>query len=73
MRNITLSADETVIAKARSKASLEQTTLNQLFREWLAEYTEPSKATRDQIQAVLDKYSNFRVGVMPTRDERNAR
>ena len=40
MKNITLSADEELIDAAREKARAERTTLNQAFRDWLAEYVE---------------------------------
>ena len=36
MKNITLSADETLIERARQRAVVEHTTLNELFRAWLA-------------------------------------
>jgi hypothetical protein len=72
VKNITLSADETLIERARAKAAQNQTTLNQLFRDWLAEYAE-RKVTREEIQAALDKCSYFRVGKMPTRDEMHER
>ncbi|HHJ19739.1 MAG TPA: hypothetical protein ENJ84_07945 [Gammaproteobacteria bacterium] len=39
MRNITLSADELLIDKARKKAAQKQTTVNAEFRKWLEEYT----------------------------------
>ncbi|MEI6345576.1 MAG: hypothetical protein WCP41_09530 [Verrucomicrobiota bacterium] len=35
MRNITLSASEEVIERARSVAREHHTTLNQMFRDWL--------------------------------------
>ncbi len=38
MKNITLSADESMIEEARRKASEEKTTLNEQFRRWLADY-----------------------------------
>jgi len=37
MKNITLSADEELIERAREAARSRKTTLNQLFRDWLAE------------------------------------
>jgi hypothetical protein len=37
MQNITLSADETALAKARSYAKKHNTTLNQLVRDYLQE------------------------------------
>ncbi len=36
MKNITLSADEELIAQARRVAGERHTTLNALFREWLS-------------------------------------
>lgn len=39
LKNITLSADEHLIFKARKKAKSEHTTLNARFRQWLENYT----------------------------------
>lgn len=39
MKNVTLSADEQLIEQARRTAKAQHKTLNQAFREWLAEYT----------------------------------
>jgi hypothetical protein len=39
MRNITLSASESLIDAAREKAREQSKTLNQAFREWLEDYT----------------------------------
>ena len=38
LKNITLSADEKLIRKAREKAHSEHTTLNENFRRWLRRY-----------------------------------
>ena len=38
LKNITLSADEKLILKARKKAESEHTTLNSQFRQWLENY-----------------------------------
>ena len=35
MKNVTLSADESLIEAARKRASSEDTTLNEQFRQWL--------------------------------------
>jgi hypothetical protein len=37
MRNITFSADESLVEQAREIARSRKSTLNQLFREWLAD------------------------------------
>lgn len=39
LKNITFSAEEKLIKKAREKAGRERTTLNSLFRQWLKKYT----------------------------------
>lgn len=38
-KNITLSAEEEIIRKARERALRERTTLNDEFRKWLRQYT----------------------------------
>ncbi|MBN2010165.1 hypothetical protein JW960_12540 [candidate division KSB1 bacterium] len=38
LKNITLSAEEELIKKARDKAQKENTTLNANFRKWLQKY-----------------------------------
>lgn len=38
IKNITLSVDDTLVQRARSRASREKRTLNSAFREWLARY-----------------------------------
>ncbi|MBW1881362.1 MAG: hypothetical protein JRJ84_23650, partial [Deltaproteobacteria bacterium] len=37
-RNITLSADEVLIERARARARQQQTSLNAVFRRWLESY-----------------------------------
>jgi len=46
-KNITLSAEESLIKKARQKAQKEHTTLNSRFRQWLESYVGANKATAD--------------------------
>jgi len=38
MRNITMSADDQLIDRARKKAARENTTLNERLRRWLEQY-----------------------------------
>lgn len=73
MRNITLSADEKLIESARKRAAVENTTLNNLFREWLARYAGQPSLTAEQVREVLNAASRFRVGRRLTRAERNER
>ena len=46
MRSITLRADAAIIEGARKRAVAENTTLNHLFREWLARYAEPRRLSK---------------------------
>ncbi len=50
MKNITLSADETLIENARRRAAAENTTLNAVFRQWLAGYA----GQRQQAERAID-------------------
>ena len=47
LKNITLSADEKLISKAREKARREHTTLNATFRQWLRQYVNRNTKTID--------------------------
>lgn len=71
-RNITLSADEILIERARKKAEREKTSLNKLFREWIAKYV-----NRDSICVEYDNLMESLKEVHPgrkfTRDEMNER
>lgn len=73
MKNITLSADEKIIAAARARARAEHTTLNEQFREWLATYARE----RDRIQkydaVIAELKGKVRVGRKLSRDEMNER
>lgn len=73
MRNVTLSADESLIESARRRALSENTTLNNLFREWLARYAGEPRLTAEQIRNTLATAGHFRAGRRLTRDERNER
>lgn len=72
MRNITLSADETLIQQARVRAASENRSLNDLFREWLTQYVmQPHAAQKySEIMAQLD---HIQSSGPYTRDELNER
>jgi hypothetical protein len=72
LKNITFSANENLIRKAREKAHREKTTLNTSFRQWLKFYVgkETKSADYDNLMQKLD-YVN--VGNKYSRDELNAR
>lgn len=72
LRNITLSADDILIQKARERAKKEHITLNELFRKWLKKYvnTENPKIYYTEIMNKLDYVHSDKKF---TRDKLNAR
>jgi hypothetical protein len=56
MKNITLSADERLIEEAREKARRQNTTLNEQFRSWLADYV----GRRERANARCARLTNCR-------------
>jgi hypothetical protein len=73
VKNVTLSADEALIEGARRRAESENTTLNNLFREWLGRYVGKNRVTADEIRETVAAASGFRAGRRLTREERNER
>jgi hypothetical protein len=72
VRNITFSADEAAIDRARQVARSEHKTLNDAFREWLHWYA--SRAVkRHEIEALFEKLKYADAGRKFTRDEMNER
>ena len=73
MKNITLSADESLIEAARERAISEKTTLNTQFRLWLIEYVR----VQDQLNAYVETIRALRgrlvAGRKLTREEMNGR
>lgn len=73
MKNITLSAEESVIEAARDRARAEHSTLNEQFRRWLADYAQ----ARERMQRYDDVMAQLRgalvVGQKLTREETNER
>lgn len=47
LKNITFSAEEELIRKAREKASCEGTTFNATFRQWLKQYVNSNYRLND--------------------------
>lgn len=73
MKNITLSADESLIERARQTARSQRRTLNQAFREWLEQYT----ARQGDVEAYERLMKELRGRVVAgrkfTREEMNER
>ena len=76
MKNITLSADERLIAAARERTKDRNTTLNAEFRRWLASYAataEESDRRRRAYEDLMASLDGVRSGRRFTRDEMNER
>jgi len=72
IKNITMSAEDLLIERARKKARQEHKSLNELFRQWLSNYAareDRGKAYRD----LMKRLSYVKSGKRFTRDELNER
>ncbi len=72
LKNITLSADEELIALAREKASRQGTTVNSQFRLWLRAFIEQEQASHNY-RELMHELDYASPGRRFTRDELNAR
>jgi N-methylhydantoinase A/oxoprolinase/acetone carboxylase beta subunit len=72
LKNITFSAEEELITKAREVARENKTTLNAVFRRWLKQYAERKKRS-EEYDSVMEKVNYVRAGRKFTRDEMNER
>lgn len=72
MKNITFSADEHTIELAREEARKRNTTLNQLFRDWIDDLAARDERKR-KINQLMEKMSQYNAGGPFTRDEMNER
>ena len=74
MKNITLSADESLIEAARERARGEHTTLTEQFRRWLANYTGRQQRADKAMATIRELQGRLRTGGRTfTRDEMNER
>ncbi len=72
MKNVTLSADEDLIEKARAIARSRRSTLNADFREWLQRYTAAETSPRD-FDDFMKNLRHVNAGGSFSRDELNER
>jgi predicted transcriptional regulator len=72
MKNITLSADEDLIEKARLIARAQRKTLNAAFREWLTQFT-ASEGDAQGYRELMKSMRHVNAGRRFTRDEMNER
>jgi len=74
MKNITLSADEGLIADARHRAATEKTTLNAVFRQWLADYVGRKRQAEKAMGTIHELQATYGTGGRKfTREEMNER
>ncbi len=73
--NITLSADETIVERAREAARRQGKSLNELIREYLAHLAAPVEGARaaDELFALMDEGGGRLDGRTWTRDELHER
>jgi len=72
MKNVTLSAEEALIERARLVARARHTTLNTAFREWLQQYAAESGGAA-AVKALMRRLKHVRSAGPYTRDEMNER
>ncbi len=72
MKNITFSADEDLIERARDVAKAERKTLNIAFREWLTAYA-ARKGNVQEYRALMERLKHIDSGGRYTREEMNER
>lgn len=73
MRAITLTAEDEAIRAAESRASREQRTLDDAFREWLERYGQAEDRLERFDETMAELQGKFHAGRKFTRDEMNAR
>ena len=72
VKNVTFSADEKLIERARARAQRERRTLNTAFREWLERYADTSHAGAD-FDRLMRSLSHVKFERKFTREEMNSR
>jgi len=74
VKNITLSADNELIEKARSVARAQRRSLNDAFREWLAQFAAgDGEAAAARYRELMKRLRYVNAGRHFTRDELNDR
>ena len=74
LRNITLTAEDALIDRARAIAAENHTTLNVAFREWLAAYVAgQDRAEVERFRSVMAQLGGADPGRAFNRDEMNER
>ncbi len=72
IKNITFSAENSIIEKARIKARAEGTSLNDKFKEWVQRYV-GARENKSNYVNIMKKLKKIKVGRKFSREEANAR
>lgn len=72
LRNVTFSAEESLIRRARERATAENTTLNAEFRRWLEKYAERPE-TAQAFTDLMAVFDYVQPGQAFSREEMNER
>jgi len=72
LKNITLSAEDHLIRKARKKSKSDHTTLNAQFRQWLEKYTS-LESNSNNFEILMEKLNYAQPNQYFNRDEMNER
>ena len=72
IRNITLSAEEALIRKARDRAAQQHKSLNELFREWILKYVGGGRSP-ENYRKLMKNFSHIKAGKKFSREEMNER
>lgn len=72
LRNVTFSAEESLIRRARGRAAAENTTLNAEFRRWLEKYVERPE-TAKVFTDLMTLFDYVQPGRAFSREEMNER
>lgn len=72
LRNITLSAEEDLISRARERARRQHGSLNEAFRRWLAHYAAGAQPS-DTYDELMRRLAHVRSGRAFSREEMNER
>ncbi len=73
LQNITLSAEADMITSARTKASLENKSLNEVFRQWLAQYISSKKRGIKNYTDLMNQMKHIKAGKKVSREDMNER
>ena len=72
MKNVTPSADDDLIERARLVARSQHKTLNAAFREWLQQYTAQAGGPQE-LKALMRRVAHVRSGRHFSREQMNER